>query len=149
MIEVTASAPGSFVGFVGRGFVSGGMATGAACGGTAGMCGVSRPAEERRGDGNAGVRGDVDPGERAVCPDPRVSGPPTHALVEAKAFALPALGGVSSSSSGLQPLKETSPSLVYGAALLMRLGPNGPSRVRIPESPLSGQCVYTGLELRP
>src|ERR1700712_5013590 len=31
---------------------------------------------------------------------------------------------------------EASPSLVDGAALLMRLGPQSPSRVRIPEPPL-------------
>ena len=31
---------------------------------------------------------------------------------------------------------EASPSLVYGAALLMRLGASTPSRVQIPEPPL-------------
>ena len=42
---------------------------------------------------------------------------------------------VSSTVGGLRAAGETSPSLVYGAALLMRLGSYSPSRVRIPESP--------------
>ena len=37
-------------------------------------------------------------------------------------FAVPQIGPVSSTSGGLCAAEETSPSLVYGAALLMRLG---------------------------
>ena len=46
------------------------------------------------------------------------------------------------------PPKETSPSPVYGAALLMRLRFYRLSRVRIPESPLSRDFQRTGRELR-
>ena len=53
----------------------------------------------------------------------------------ANLFAGPSEGPVSSTVGGLQATGETSPSLVYGAALLMRLGAYTPSRVRIPESP--------------
>src|SRR5829696_4386345 len=38
-------------------------------------------------------------------------------------------------ASGAPWLPEASPSPVYGAALLMRLGASTPSRVRIPEPP--------------
>ena len=39
-------------------------------------------------------------------------------------------------SGGREGRREASPSLVYGAALLMRFGDNPPSRVQIPQPPL-------------
>ena len=54
---------------------------------------------------------------------------------EVSLFADGVGGTVSSTVGGPWAAGETSPSPVYGAALLMRLGSYSPSRVRIPESP--------------
>ncbi len=69
------------------------------------------------------------------------------AFAQVRALSGPAASAVASSLPRLKAFRyprrsvacvvarETSPSLVYGAALLMRLGSYSPSRVRIPESP--------------
>ena len=129
--------------------VTGGAALGArrllrsaglSCG--VGWSGVRKAASAERLRGSvSSIRGSLTAGGRF---HPLRTAPPTgHPLCPARRGS--GILGV----RRLRAAGETSPSLVYGAALLMRLGFYRPSRVRIPESPLAGHRRMPARKGRP